>query len=147
MKFIQTSESFHPWKWVLTHSRASMKFIRNHSVFHTTIRCRHIHTSNGACSHPQRSTTWDCWGFIMEWDCGGSLSRRRLLWFNGCYTPGGLWLKQTWKHTQVCENARRLVRNDRRSTRVCGGWWWSRYEIRYVWTWTWYEMTVLRVRN
>ena len=70
MKFIQTSESFHPWKWVLTHSRASMKFIRNHKVFHTTIRCRHIHTSNGACSHQQRSTIWDCGGFIMEWDCG-----------------------------------------------------------------------------
>ena len=52
MKFILTFESFHPWKWVLTHSRASMKFIRNHKVFHTTIRCRHIHTSNGACSHP-----------------------------------------------------------------------------------------------
>ena len=44
MKFILTSESFHPWKWVLTHSRASMKFIRNHKVFHTTIRCRHIRT-------------------------------------------------------------------------------------------------------
>ena len=26
-------------------------------------------------------------------------------------------------HAKVCENARRLVRNDRRSTRVCGGWW------------------------